>query len=692
MTSHASPTDGTTAAVSALRSQFGDRKPPDITRKITACVACRKQKIKCHMPAGGQPPCTRCRKRGLPCTVNKSLQMLLESDVAWKQRMERRLARLEKGMERVGKRLAVDGLLEGEDGNDDERESDDAEAQGGRNADDSVPHGNPRTEHISQPNRIGAQISPEQGEKHTPQNFEIVMDPDAGPAAVPGSVVSPVVLPGQDPQQQKIRSGTPASLDLITRGIVTATQAQAYLDIYQNRLDHFIYRILGNQRRTLAQVRAASPLLLAAICAVGALHLAAPEFERCYQEFVSIAAAQSFSRRGNSADDVRGLCLAAFWLSGISWTCIGTAVRIATEIQLHRSIYPALAGGGGSTADRDGTHYRRTRLFYLVYVCDHHFSVAYGRPPLTGPCDAIHRAGEFLSTPFADEDDARLVSQVQFWQVGTEIYTTFGTDIARPLDARTIAPLRRLALRLDAIRADWTDRFGRNPYVGNYPRKGVGLHAHFAKLYLYSMAFRGVGRPGYKPAEIALDVDELAHAALLAATAILDAVVTDREIQGYLNGLPTYFDVMIAFAVVFVLKVASTKYAACVRADGRELRALVGKLVAVLHDVTADMHRQHLLVSVARGAETLLARCNAEAERIPTATPLPANAHVTMGGGQEQQLATAAMALEENLFDFSTMDWNVNDSSTTAAWEDLFSMSEFDFLPPPSEQPFRSGM
>jgi hypothetical protein len=29
----------------ALRQSFGDRKLPDITRKITACVACRKLKV-----------------------------------------------------------------------------------------------------------------------------------------------------------------------------------------------------------------------------------------------------------------------------------------------------------------------------------------------------------------------------------------------------------------------------------------------------------------------------------------------------------------------------------------------------------------------------------------------------------------------------------------------------------------------
>jgi hypothetical protein len=69
------------AAAQALRESFGDRKPVDISRKITACVACRKQKIKCNM-ADSNPPCNRCKKRGLPCVVNRSLQMLLEGDVA----------------------------------------------------------------------------------------------------------------------------------------------------------------------------------------------------------------------------------------------------------------------------------------------------------------------------------------------------------------------------------------------------------------------------------------------------------------------------------------------------------------------------------------------------------------------------------------------------------------------------------
>jgi len=60
--------DSISTAATALRDSFGDRRIPDISRKITACVACRKLKIKCEISGAGEP-CARCRARGLACTV-----------------------------------------------------------------------------------------------------------------------------------------------------------------------------------------------------------------------------------------------------------------------------------------------------------------------------------------------------------------------------------------------------------------------------------------------------------------------------------------------------------------------------------------------------------------------------------------------------------------------------------------------
>jgi len=463
------------------------------------------------------------------------------------------------------------------------------------------------------------------------------MDPDSGPAAIPGSVVSSSIN-----SSKTTRKGQ----NVISRGIVAEEEAQQFLDIYQNRLDHFLYSILGD-RRNLQQIVSTSPLLLAAICAVGALHLASSKFDDLQRAFITAASSASFSRQCNT-DDVRGLCIGAFWLSGISWMCVGAAVRMSSELQLHRSIFKALAG--------DRTHYLRTRLYYLVYVCDHQFSVAFGRPPMTREDDAIRASSRFLELEDVVEDDARLVSQVHFWIVGSDIYQNFGVDIDRPLNGAMIETLRRLSIRLDNCRADWTEKFTVNLYVGHYPKKGVGLHYHFARLYLFSAAFRGIKDPAYKAPEIAMDIEELADTAILSATTILRTVIVDSDIQSYLDGLPTYFDVMIAFSVVFLLKV-STRYASIVRVDAREIGGLINNLVRVLETITATMHPQHLLVSVARGSKDLLDRfCPLEVQT-PTALP-------------SQSLPSQSNRADDELH-------------LTSSWPDISFdeiMGEFDFL------------
>lgn len=60
------------------------------------------------------------------------------------------------------------------------------------------------------------------------------------------------------------------------------------------------------------------------------------------------------------------------------------------------------------------------------------------------------------------------------------------------------------------------------------------------------MAFRGIGQPSFKSPDVAADIDALAETSLHSASAILHAVVDDEEIQGHLNGLPMYFDVMVS--------------------------------------------------------------------------------------------------------------------------------------------------
>ena len=149
-----------------------------------------------------------------------------------------------------------------------------------------------------------------------PRTWEVRMDPETGPAAIPASVVGEVPSPEISP------SGA-TSYDLITKEIVTLEEAQSLFDVYAYRLDHYLYRILG-ESPTLERVRSSSSLLLAAICTVGSLHspTLGSLFDRCYRKFIDLSAARTFAK-DNNLDDVRALCIGAFWLHEVSWTLIG---------------------------------------------------------------------------------------------------------------------------------------------------------------------------------------------------------------------------------------------------------------------------------------------------------------------------------------------------------------------------------
>ncbi|ETS85396.1 hypothetical protein PFICI_03421 [Pestalotiopsis fici W106-1] len=245
--------------VRALRDSFGDTRPPDISRKITACVSCRKQKIKCHMSASG-PPCSRCQKRGLSCTVNRSLQMLLENDTLWKDSMEKKFQTLQDAVEKITAHIHLPRT--------------------------SSPH-----QTASQQESRGHDLqeaSTHRSVQHSPgqqgNSWDIILDPHRGVGDAPGSCIGPSTNIPQFTHQQ--------NLDIVTKGVVEAGNAEIYFNKYRNRLDHFVYSLLGDQgNESFDALGHRCPLLAAAVCTVGALHSGSrnTDYESCRKELIGLS-------------------------------------------------------------------------------------------------------------------------------------------------------------------------------------------------------------------------------------------------------------------------------------------------------------------------------------------------------------------------------------------------------------------
>lgn len=127
-------------------------------------------------------------------------------------------------------------------------------------------------------------------------------------------------------------------------------------------------------------------------------------------------------------DDVRALCIGAFWLNDISsalnalgknritrapfpggemYLTSSEAVRMAAELNLHRCI--------SKMPHTKRECYERTLLYFMVYICDHHCSLSHGRPPMTRDLRSLKSPRAPLQSEFSAPSDLKLISQVELW-------------------------------------------------------------------------------------------------------------------------------------------------------------------------------------------------------------------------------------------------------------------------------------
>jgi Fungal specific transcription factor domain len=361
--------------------------------------------------------------------------------------------------------------------------------------------------------------------------------------------------------------------------------------IYHNRLEHYIYGI-ADCHTSYESARQASSLLAASILTVAALHSGdSKTFAICYEDFVNIAQSRMFSSRCN-LDDIRGFCIGAFWLGDLSWILASCAVRLATELKLGQCYNLAIQG--------DKEAFERVRLWYFVYVCDHHFSIAYGRQPLSGLFRPEGGISRFLQSKHCTEPVRRLISQVSLWSQLQEVQTEFGLDVSNRVPVENVEKLQQFIFALQWWYTQWERTFNYNKEIGNYPNKGVYLHHQFARLYLCSHALRGISDAGL----VAPDLISIAREACKSALYIVDFFINDSEVQSYLNGLPLYFDTMACFAAVFLLKLdPSTK--SQLETSEAQIFHRVDRLVEVFGTIAQTLVPHHVLSRIRNGIQKL---------------------------------------------------------------------------------------
>lgn len=246
--------------------------------------------------------------------------------------------------------------------------------------------------------------------------------------------------------------------DFISRGFVSVHEAEELFDYFSRFMNQLLWGGIILVHNDLTAARRGSSLLSAAVLTVAALHIPnkTKTLIKCYDEFVSLVSSTSLTRY-HTLDDVRALCIGAFWLSDLSWKLSGHAVRIATEMNLHQSFQKMTRG--------HSDQYERAQLWYLLYVCDHQFSIAYGRPPVIHEDQAIKNYETYLQSPSTVSGDTRLIAQVALFVILTDAYRMFGSDTEQALTEEDFVQLRVYNIAVEKWRLLWQPRSGTSPYI-----------------------------------------------------------------------------------------------------------------------------------------------------------------------------------------------------------------------------------
>ncbi|RBQ79697.1 hypothetical protein FVER14953_12737 [Fusarium verticillioides] len=308
--------------------------------------------------------------------------------------------------------------------------------------------------------------------------------------------------------------------DFISQGRITLTEAENLFTAFQGTLNAYLWAGVALVHDTLSSARESSSLLVAATLAVAALHTQddGQSFDRCYVVFAELAS-QAMFQRYHTLDDIRGLCIGAFWLSDLSWKLSGLAVSI----------------------------------FIIL----------------------------------------------------SRTYRTFGLDRSRVVANDEFDAIRRYNGELGQWKQTWEARLGElgcDPQIGDYPKKGVVLHYHFARLLLFSVCLQGL-----QPTDgflISLERQDFINTAVESACAALRLILEDSDMRRAVVGVPLYLLTTIAYSSIFLIKVCSSWRAVVVHLAVDDVVNLVGPIISMLNATQA--YARHVAHYIGQGLSTML--------------------------------------------------------------------------------------
>ncbi|KAH7034594.1 uncharacterized protein B0I36DRAFT_360100 [Microdochium trichocladiopsis] len=460
--------------------QGNPRAGPGSTAGANACLACRKIKMRCIVPAAGEAKCQRCARKSIDCIfrqhrrgrkpgtrITPRNKTLLPSNVPEPEA----LPVPESATTTTAAAAAADPPHDVTPRAYQDRQS--ASSSRGQSV-----HENADWE-------TGA-LQPSGLLQHAVSHGQfslrnILNAVDAAPSSTllrhPENT-APHVIPPDDP---------------VKLGLVTLSVASDLFQSFMRCQNPFINQLDPNLH-TLSYVRQRSSFLTSAVLAVAAKGTDTPLYERLVDHAEDLLTT-SFRQGRKSTETAQAVMVLTYWKKpedNRAWISLGYAVRMGMELgwhRLHRYSSDDFAKLRSNLERLEARNIQRT--WYILFVYDRSMSLQTGKPWMIERSDFIESIEPWCKDPMATPSDRLLGAFVTLRLLSSEVFKLLGPRSTRN-DAGQVHRLDSFLSIIKGRLDEWESKWIRCVSPESCHPFLIGFYGAHLRLQLFSLPLQAV--------------------------------------------------------------------------------------------------------------------------------------------------------------------------------------------------------
>ncbi|KIJ69217.1 hypothetical protein HYDPIDRAFT_79437 [Hydnomerulius pinastri MD-312] len=385
---------------------------------------------------------------------------------------------------------------------------------------------------------------------------------------------------------------------------VSTEEVVALFNIYFDHMNMHCH-LLDQEFHTPSLICSRSPFLLTTICAIASkFYTQRPELHSQLSELAQKLAFSVPARGYKSLEIVQAYLLLTLWGCGAveryeydkTWLLLGIAIRMATDLNLHRKTAVTSQDTAEGRA-RDKEVHNRERTWFLCFALDRSASAQMGKPHSIKEDFVIRNALQWIRSPVGTPGDTPLAAYAELQRIVSRsldfMYSGTNTPSGLQTDCDYLLVIKTIEQQMLAWQHEWTTVrpiVTSDEVLKDYTVTMMRFYFHYYTLVIHSFGLQNAMERS------AVDIPYFFARCHTEATAAATIARDELAPRGFLKYSPDSHFVFLSYVVLSLLKLIRPEFQQLIENE-QNIISLVKDIATVLGEIAVNPHHAPALYS-----------------------------------------------------------------------------------------------